>query len=35
MMPLRDVQSAVNLRTAKHLRLKKTRLQDFDMTFPE
>ena len=35
MMPLRDVQSAVNLRTAKHLRLKPARLQDFDTTFPE
>ena len=35
MMPLRDVQSAVNLRTAKHLRLKTARLQDFDTTFPE
>jgi putative tryptophan/tyrosine transport system substrate-binding protein len=35
MIPLRDVQSAVNLRTAKHLRLKTSRLQDFDTTFPE
>jgi putative tryptophan/tyrosine transport system substrate-binding protein len=35
MMPLRDVQSAVNLRTAQHLRLKPGRLQDFDTTFPE
>lgn len=35
MMPLRDVQSAVNLRTAKHLRLKPGRLQGFDTTFPE
>ena len=35
MMPLRDVQTAVNLRTAKHLRLKPARLQGFDTTFPE
>jgi len=35
MMPLHDVQSAVNLRTAKHLRLKTARLQDFDTAFPE
>ena len=35
MIPLRDVQSAVNLRTAKHLRLKPARLQGFDTTFPE
>ncbi|MGC2048138.1 MAG: ABC transporter substrate binding protein, partial [Gallionella sp.] len=35
MMPLRDVQSAVNLRTAKHLRLKPGRVQDYDTTFPE
>jgi putative ABC transport system substrate-binding protein len=35
MMPLRDVQSAINLRTAKHLRLKPARLQGFDTTFPE
>jgi putative ABC transport system substrate-binding protein len=34
-LPLRDVQSAVNLRTAKHLRLKPARLQDFDTTFSE
>lgn len=35
MMPLRDVQSIVNLRTAKHLELNPGRLQDFDTTFPE
>jgi len=35
MMPLRDVQSAVNLRTAKHLGLNPGRQQGFDMTFPE
>jgi len=35
MMPLRDVESVVNLRTAKHLRLKPARLEDFDTTFPE
>jgi len=35
MMPLRDVQSAVNLRTAKHLGLKPSRQQGFDTTFPE
>ncbi len=35
MMPLRDVQSAVNLRTAQHLGLKPARYQNFDMTFPE
>jgi len=34
-MPLRDVKSAVNLRTAKHLRLNPGRQQRFDMTFPE
>ncbi|MDD5383517.1 MAG: ABC transporter substrate binding protein [Gallionella sp.] len=34
-MPLRDVQSAVNLRTAKHLRLNPGHLQGFDTTFPE
>lgn len=34
-MPLHDVQSAVNLRTAKHLRLKASRLRDFDTTYPE
>ncbi|MBI5435566.1 MAG: hypothetical protein HY937_00365 [Nitrosomonadales bacterium] len=35
MMPLRDVQSIVNLRTAKHLGLNPDRLQGFDTTFPE
>ena len=35
MMPLRDVQSAVNLRTAKHLGLNPGRQQGFDTTFPE
>jgi putative ABC transport system substrate-binding protein len=35
MMPLHDVQSAVNLRTAKHLGLNPSRQQRFDMTFPE
>lgn len=35
MMPLRDVQSAVNLRTAQHLGLKPAGLQGFDTTFPE
>lgn len=35
MMPLRDVQSAVNLRTAKHLGLNPNGQQGFDMTFPE
>ncbi|MEO8331623.1 MAG: ABC transporter substrate binding protein [Gallionella sp.] len=35
MMPLRDVQSAVNLRTAKHLGIKPARYQNFDITFPE
>ena len=33
MMPLRDVQSAVNLRTAKHLGLNPSK--SFDMSFPE
>jgi putative ABC transport system substrate-binding protein len=35
MMPLRDVQSAVNLRTAKHLGINLGRQQGFDMTLPE
>ena len=34
-MPLRDVQSAINLRTAQHLGLKPARYQSFDTTFPE
>ena len=35
MMPLHDVRSVVNLRTAKHLRLKPSRLRDFDTILPE
>lgn len=35
MMPLRDVQSIVNLRTAQHLGLNPDRLQGFDTTLPE
>lgn len=35
LMPLRDVQSAVNSRTAKHLRINTNRLQSFDKVFPE
>ncbi len=35
MMPLRDVQSAINLRTAKHLGINPRRQQGFNMTFPE
>jgi putative ABC transport system substrate-binding protein len=35
MMPLRDVQSAVNLRTAKHLGISQLRLKSFDTAFPE
>lgn len=36
MMPLRDVQVAVNLRTAKHLGLNLShQQQSFDMVFPE
>jgi putative ABC transport system substrate-binding protein len=35
MMPLRDVQSSVNLRTAKHLGINVGRKLSFDMTFPE
>lgn len=35
MLPLRDVQSAVNLRTAKHLGLNSVSQQGFDTTFPE
>ncbi|MGC2165913.1 MAG: ABC transporter substrate binding protein [Gallionella sp.] len=34
-MPLRDVQSAINLRTAKHLEIDPSRLKNFDSTFPE
>ena len=35
MLPLRDVQFAVNLRTAKHIGLDVSSQQNFDMTFPE
>lgn len=35
MMPLRDVQSVVNLRTAKHLGLNPGPEPDFDTTLPE
>lgn len=35
MSPLREVLMAVNLRTAKHLGLSTSRLQSFDMAFPE
>lgn len=35
MMPLRDVQSVVNLRTAKHLGLDPGSQQGFDTAFPE
>ncbi len=35
LMPLRDVQSAVNARTAKHLRIDTSRLKSFDKIFPE
>lgn len=35
MLPLRDVQVAVNLRTAKHLGLNVSKQQNFDLTFPE
>ncbi|MEO8342304.1 MAG: hypothetical protein ABI536_00660, partial [Gallionella sp.] len=35
MLPLRDVQSAVNLRTAQHLGITSARYQDFDLIFPE
>jgi len=34
-MPLRDVQSIVNLRTAKHLGINPDREQGFDTTLPE
>lgn len=35
LLPLRDVQTAVNLRTAKHLGLNTSRQQNYAMTFPE
>lgn len=35
MMALRDVQSAINLRTAKHLGIMPSRQEGFDSTFPE
>ena len=35
LMPLRDVQSAVNSRTAKHLGINPNRLQSFNKIFPE
>jgi putative ABC transport system substrate-binding protein len=35
LMPLRDVQSAVNSRTAKHLGLNINRLQSFDTVLPD
>lgn len=35
MMPLREVQSTINLRTAQHLGLDPDRQQGFDTTFPE
>ena len=35
LMPLHDVQSAVNSRTAKHLRIDTNRLHSFDKVFPE
>ena len=35
MVPLRDVQIAVNLRTAQHIGLNTSRQQKFDMIFPE
>lgn len=35
MLPLRDVQSVVNLRTAKHLGFNPANQQGFDMTLPE
>jgi putative tryptophan/tyrosine transport system substrate-binding protein len=35
MMALRDVQGAVNLRTAKHLGINPMRLKSFDVTLPE
>ena len=35
MIPLRDVQSAVNLRTAQHLGINPDRVEGFDLTLPE
>ncbi len=35
MIPLREVQSTINLRTAQHLGLNPPRRQGFDTTFPE
>ncbi len=35
MIPLRDVQSAVNLRTAQHLGIKPDLVESFDLTLPE
>jgi len=35
LMTLLDVQSAVNLRTAKHLGISPMRLKNFNLTFPE
>ncbi len=35
MMTLHDVQSAVNVRTAKHLGINPVRLNGFNLTFPE
>ena len=35
LMPLRDVKSAVNTRTAKHLRIDTSRLTSFDKIIPE
>jgi len=35
LMPLRDVESAVNSRTAKHLGINSNRLQSFNKIFPE
>jgi len=35
MLPLKEVSTAVNLRTARHLGIHTRRPQNFDMTFPE